>query len=73
MNKSIFIVVMLAMLISCDSKENLKEPTKIQTNKTSDSILRFAKKYNAIVGWDNLDIFATVQFEELIINKKNLY
>lgn len=66
----IFVVVILITVLGCEQKKEVEEPTTSQVKKIPDSVLDFAKKHNAIIGWDTLDIFSSVQFEELILNKK---
>ncbi len=70
MKSLIFLFAISIFISSCNTKEESEEPTENKPRVISESILDFANKYNAIVGWDTLNIFATVQFEELILNKK---
>ncbi len=70
MKKLIFITIILTIVLGCEQKKESKELTTPKVQKIPDSILVFAKQYNAIVGWDTLDKFPTLQPEEVIKNKK---
>lgn len=58
------------LMSSCKSNEETEKPIKVETKKISKSILDYAEKYNAIVGWDTLRIFSTVQLAALVVNEK---